>query len=163
MGKKAADLIDIIDKLIHHHEELLAIEQEKVRSVVDQDWKGLERLVAHGKKVLKAIEDVEKARRKLLKDLGPGEDAALSEVAGLLPKDDGRSVLEHGGRLRGLIEELRELAKRSEGLIQSSLEVVNFSISLFSGATTGGKTYLDNGTERNIGEKHTSLVFDAKA
>jgi flagellar biosynthesis/type III secretory pathway chaperone len=163
MGRKPADLIDIIDKLINHHEELLAIEKEKVSSVIDQDWRGLERLVAHGKKVLKAIGDVEKARRILLKDLGSGEDAALSEVAGLLPKDEGRAVLEHGGRLRGLIEELRALAKRSEGLIQSSLEVVNFSISLFSGATTGGKTYLDNGTERNIGEKHTSLVFDARA
>ena len=72
-------------------------------------------------------------------------------------------VAREGEKLRGLIAELEEWGRRAQALIQSSLEVVNASIALFSGAAAGGKTYGVDGTEKNLGHGRTSLVFDAKA
>jgi hypothetical protein len=168
MERTAPQLLETIHRLMRHHELLIAIEREKVSALVQQDWKGLERLVQQGRKVLKAIEETEAERLRLVQDLGGTADSTLAEVVGSLPppglSEEERILLTRSGeKLRGLIVELEEWASRAQALIQSSLEVVNFSIALFSGAVSGGKTYGVDGAEKNLGHVRTSLVFDAKA
>jgi hypothetical protein len=168
MERTASGLVEMIHRLIRHHEVLIAIETEKVSALVQQDWKGLERLVQHGRKVLTAIEQTEAERVRLVQELGGTAESTLTEIVGTLPpsvltEEEGRLVTRSGERLRGLIAELEEWGMRAQALIQSSLEVVNFSIALFSGATAGGRTYGVDGAEKNLGESHTSLVFDIKA
>jgi hypothetical protein len=168
MERSAPGLLETIHRLIRHHELLIAIEREKVSALVQQDWKGLERLVQHGRKVLKAMEQTEAERQRLVQELGGTSSSTLTEIVGSLPpralsEEERVLVTRSGEKLRGLIAELEEWGRRAQDLIQSSLEVVNFSISLFSGAASGGKTYGVDGAEKNLGQGHTSLVFDAKA
>jgi hypothetical protein len=59
--------------------------------------------------------------------------------------------------------ELKSLNKRSEQLIAGSLEVVDFTLSLLSGASSKGRTYSGDGEEKVEGREHPSLVFDVKA
>jgi hypothetical protein len=168
MERTASGLLETIHRLIRHHEVLIAVEREKVSALVQQDWKGLDRLVQHSRKVLKAIEETEAERLRLVEELGGSSSSTLTEIVGSLPpralsEEESVLVTRSGEKLRGLIAELEEWGRRAQALIQSSLEVVNFSIALFSGAAAGGKTYGVDGTEKNLGNGHTSLVFDAKA
>ena len=57
----------------------------------------------------------------------------------------------------------QELNQRIEHLLKDSLDIINFSVSLFSGAGPGGRTYSGAGEERPPDEKPASLVLDIKA
>jgi hypothetical protein len=166
MEKTAPRLLETIHRLIRYHEVLIAVEREKVSALVQQDWNGLERLVQHGTKVLKSIEKTEAERLAVVRELGGTPSTTLTELVRSLPTlsaEEAGLVNQGGEKLRGLITELEEWSGRAQSLIQSSLEVVNFSIALFSGATACGKTYGVDGAEKNLGHGRTSLVFDAKA
>ena len=168
MEKTAPRLLEMIHRLIRHHELLIAIEKEKVSALVQQDWKGLERLVLHGRKVLKAIEETEAERLRLVEELGGNSSSTLTEIVHSLPpselsEDECRQISRGGEMLRDLIAELEDWGRRAQALIQSSLEVVNFTLALFTGAEAGGKTYGVDGAEKNPEHGRTSLVFDAKA
>jgi flagellar biosynthesis/type III secretory pathway chaperone len=152
-----------MQQLIMLHGELAGLEQEKVRRITEQDWQGLEQQLELSRAVLQQIEDVERRRQELVERLVGNPEKALSDVAAQLPDARGEELLKQGKKLRTLILELKALTLHSEQLISSSLEVVDFTLSLFSGNNSMNKTYDGDGGERGEGQGSLSLVFDVKA
>jgi len=161
-----AKLLSVMETLISHHRELVALEQDKIRLIVDQDWEHLEAVVEKSRTVLKNIEEVEKQRVRIVKTLdgkGTGTTPLLSELTEMVPPEFRTDILRAGETLLSTMLELKGLNRRSEQLIAGSLEVVDFTLSLLSGASSKGRTYSGDGEERSEGREHPSLVFDVKA
>jgi len=161
-----AKLLSVMETLISHHRELVALEQDKIRLIVDQDWEHLEAVVEKSRTVLKNIEEVEKQRVRIVKTLdgkGTGTTPLLSELTEMVPSEFRTGILRAGETLLSTMLELKGLNRRSEQLIAGSLEVVDFTLSLLSGASSKGRTYSGDGEERSEGREHPSLVFDVKA
>ena len=163
MSEKYEELLGVMDTLIHNHRRLLEVEQEKPETVIQQNWRGLEQLVSKSEKIIGDIESVERRRLELIGEMGGNEKATLRTIAYQVPEKTREELLKSGERLMSLMHELKELNKYLEKLVQSSLEIVNYSISLFSGRGGNTKTYSDGGQEKSIEEKHTSFVFDVEA
>ncbi len=162
MKENYIKLLASMETLVNLHRELISVEQQKIDMIIDQNWGDLERLVNESEKVLKDIENSEMSRVKLIESLGCSKDTSLSQIAEHLPKEIGEDLLKCGENLRSLMLQLRILNSRCEQLIGSSLEVIDFTLSMMSGAVRG-KTYKPDGEEKKVEDGHTALVFDLKA
>ena len=161
-----AKLLSVMETLVSHHRELVALEQNKIKLIIDQDWEHLEAVVEKSTVVLKNIESAEKQRVEIVKTFdakGADTTPLLSELTEMLPPEFRADILQTGQTLRSTMLELKGLNRQSEQLIAGSLEVVDFTLSLLSGASSKGKTYSGDGEERSEGREHPSLVFDVKA
>jgi flagellar biosynthesis/type III secretory pathway chaperone len=161
-----AELLSVMESLISHHLELIDLEHEKVRFIIDQDWEQLEAVVEKSRIVLKHIEAAEKQRVEIVNTLGGSgteNPPSISELTDRIPSECKADILRVGETLRSTMFELKDLNRRCEQLIAGSLEVVDFTLSLLSGATSKGRTYSGDGEERAEGREHPSLVFDVKA
>lgn len=163
MKQDYVQFLSAMETLVTLHRELLAVEQEKIIMIIDQNWKGLERQVEKSRDILKKIESAESSRIELIEKLGVQRESSLSEVSETLPAPIEADLQRHGKKLRSLLLELKDLVKRCEQLLESSLEVIDFTLSVFSGADANGKTYSDEGEEKKGDGGRTSLVFDLKA
>ena len=163
MESKAKELVTILEKLISQHRELLNVEQKKLHSIINQDQQGLENLVSQSKKILKDIEHSEKTRLVVVEELCGTEKATITEIGEKLSEKKNSELSARAVSLRTLMLEQKELNQRIEYLLKDSLDIINFSVSLFSGAGPGGRTYSGAGEERSPDEKPASLVLDIKA
>jgi flagellar biosynthesis/type III secretory pathway chaperone len=161
-----AKLLSVMDQLNGQHRELLALEQKKIRLVVDQDWKQLDAFVVKSNTLLTGIDQAERRRIEIIEAIDKtwtDNPPSLSELAEHAPLEYRASILRAGEMLREIMLELKALNKQCEQLIAGSLEVVDFTLSLLSGAGARGRTYSGDGEERAEGRDHPSLVFDVKA
>ena len=163
MQKTIEELLEVLDVLTAHHEELLNIEKKKLSSIIDQDWKKLDFLLEQSKQILRKIENAESVRLSIVEKLCGSKDTMISEIEKTIPLDVGQELKKSSRNLISLIEEQKILNANIEKLLKSSLEIVNFSMSLVSGMGAKGQTYSGSGKERGSGEKHTSFVFDIEA
>jgi len=163
MEKIVNKLLIVLEGLIAYHRELLSVEHEKLSSIINQDWQVLEQLVFRSRKILKDIETAEETRLDLVETICGNREGALADIGQSVSGKTGKHLQINAEKLRSLMREQKTLNQRIEALLQSSLEIVNFSISLFSGSGPGSRTYSGKGEEKAPDEKHTSLVFDVKA
>jgi hypothetical protein len=162
MEKTVKELLIVLDILIANHRELLSCEQSKLELIIQQDWQGLGEQLKLSEQILKSVETAEKLRVKLLKRIGFEKDAQMKKVAENLPEQEKDKLMDGALMLTALVRDLKSLNTQIQDLLSSSLEVINFSISLFQGTGSGGKTYCKNGEEKREGERYTSLVLDTK-
>ncbi len=162
MEKEYTELLAVLGRLVVLHKDLLKVEQEKLALIIDQDWKALEERISESTAILNAIEECEKKRISLIERMGGNRDIALSELLQGMPENRRLVLKARGDDLQSVLFELKSLNDRSGRLLDSSLEVVNFTLSLFSGAGSGTRTYSGSGREDAGSSKHTSLVFDLK-
>ncbi len=163
MEKIMRELLMVLDVLIGQHKELLSFEQKKLSAIVNQDWKGLEAYLSHSRDILKKIENTEQVRLDILEKLCGRKEATLSDVKLSLPAGLHDELEKSSTRLIALIKEQKVLNANIEKLLKNSLEIVDFSISLFSRMGAKGNTYSVNGKESPSGKKVSSFVFDVKA
>jgi uncharacterized protein YggU (UPF0235/DUF167 family) len=64
--------------------------------------------------------------------------------------------------LTSVVQNLKALNRQIATLLNTSLEVVNFSISLIQGHGADHKTYCMNGEEKKGQENNTSMVLDTR-
>lgn len=163
MQKTMKELVDVLDQLVQYHRDLLEVEQKKLSSIVDQDWEELEILLLKSRKILTNIETAEKRRMSIIQELCGKEDIRLSEVEKEISGDLAPRIRNCGNKLVELIQRQKSMNEKIERLLKSSLEIVNFSLSLFAGSGAQGRTYSGKGEEKGNGEKCSSFVFDIKA
>jgi len=161
MEKEIKELLILLDILIAHHRELLSVEQKKMNAVINQNWYELEKLLNHSRLILKDIDKAEKIRLDLVEKITGFKETSLSQLKEKISTSNRKKLVKSGELLKKVMEEIKELNARVENLLQSSLEIIDFSISLFSGSDS--KTYSGTGREKKDEGKHTSLIFDIKA
>jgi nucleotidyltransferase/DNA polymerase involved in DNA repair len=163
MQKIIDQLLQSLEELITLHRALLEIEQSKVSVILDQDWKELEQLLGTSRKILDNIETAEKQRLRIVERLCGRAEAHLSEVEKTAPETQRARLKSSGARLAELITMQKGVSRNVESLLRSSLEIVNFTLSLFMDGERQGKIYSVDGQDRGSGGKSSPLVFDIKA
>jgi predicted transcriptional regulator len=158
-----SELLVLLDVLIELHRKLFQVERKKLTAVIQQNRKQLEKLTAESAGILGEIHATEESRIRLVEKFYGDREATLSEIADRCSSKIKKDLQKRVKKLSSLISIQKSLNGRIEGLLQSSLEIVDFSLSLISGAGIEGKTYSGSGEESKTKGKHTSLVFDAKA
>jgi len=159
---KSKTLVIIMDILIAHHHELLSSEKKKLESIKSQDWVSLNQHIQRSKEILMSINNIEKERMEIVKIITGSKKSSFNKLLEIVPAGYIKKIIEKRDELTSVINEIKGLNKNIEDLLKSSLEVIDFSVSLFSGAGSNGKTYSPNGKEENVTTKHTSLLFDIK-
>jgi flagellar biosynthesis/type III secretory pathway chaperone len=144
MKENYIELLTSMETLVNLHRELLTVEQQKIDMIINQNWEDLEGLV------------------QLIELIGFSKDSSLSQISERLPEKIGEDLQQCGENLRSLMFQLKILNSRCEQLIGSSLEVIDFTLSMMSGAVRG-KTYKPDGEEKKGEGGNTALVFDLKA
>jgi flagellar biosynthesis/type III secretory pathway chaperone len=162
MEKTVKELLIVLEILIANHRELLSCEQSKLEMIIRQDWPGLGEALKRSEQILKSIETAERCRQKLLQDAGIDPGTPMKEVVETLSGEQKKKLLEGTEKLSEVLQSLKSLNGQIQELLSSSLEVINFSISLFQGAGAGSKTYCVTGEEKRGEERYTSLVLDTK-
>jgi K+-sensing histidine kinase KdpD len=163
MDKEIKELIIVLDILISNHRELLTCEQSKLELIINQDWQGLTEQLDNSRQILKSIETAEKLRIDLLRKIGFDEETPMKNIVGVLSEEEKERIINGTQRLSSVIGELKTLNLQIQELLSSSLEVIDFSISLFQGTGSQKGTYSLNGEEKKGEERCTSLVLDTKA
>ena len=163
MESKTRELVTVLEELITRHRALLNVEQKKLRSIINQDLKELDSLISQSKKILKDIETSEKARLVAVEELCGTDKATITEIGHKLSEKRNAELTSRAGSLTSLMLEQKELNQRIEYLLKDSMDIINFSVSVFSGASPYGKTYSVAGEERLSEAKPASLVLDIKA
>jgi flagellar biosynthesis/type III secretory pathway chaperone len=162
MDKSVKELLLVLDILIANHRELFSCEQEKIECIIRQDWQGLGEVLKRSEQILKSIETAEKLRLKVLGTLGYDEAASMKTLIGDISGKQAQKLKEGSERLKRIMHEMKDINDRVQTLLTSSLEVINFSLSLFQGEGPSSRTYCMNGSEKRGGERYTSLVLDTK-
>jgi hypothetical protein len=163
MTHESRDLASLLDELVSLHRRLIEVEQEKIAIVVDQKWTQLDGQVEKSRRLLERIEETERLRQEVIAGMGGNEEMTLSELSRQVPAEIGNRLLDRGKTLRILLVELKNLSLQCRQIVSSSLEVVDFTLSLFDGTGSKGRMYGDDGGEQNSEREQPSLVFDMKA
>jgi flagellar biosynthesis/type III secretory pathway chaperone len=163
MNETVAKLIVVLDDLISCHQALLEVEQEKQQLIISQDWNLLEERIDRSRSLLGRIQAGETVRIDLIEEMGFRRESVLSEIVNSIPHEQSSELEARSAQLKELVFALKELNRLSEQLLESSLEGVDFTLSLIAGSGVQGKTYSGNGEESSLEGKKTSFVFDAKA
>jgi flagellar biosynthesis/type III secretory pathway chaperone len=163
MEKELKELLIVLDILIANHKELVSCEQNKLQLIIAQDWENLGEQLKRSEKILESIATAEKLRVDLLKQLGFGENTPVKDFIKGYPEPQKKQLLDSAQELTRVVQNLKALNRQIATLLNTSLEVVNFSISLFQGHGADHKTYCMNGEEKKGQENNTSLVLDTRA
>jgi flagellar biosynthesis/type III secretory pathway chaperone len=160
------ELLSVMETLNSLHRELVCLEEDKISLIIGQNWEGLEEAVEKSRTVLNNIERIEKKRVEIVKlfdSAATDNPPPVSKLLRSIPEQFRAPLTQASEALRSSMLQLKELNRRSEQLLSGSLEVVDFTLSLLSGAGSKGRTYSGDGEERIEGREHPSLVFDVKA
>ena len=163
MEKELKELFIVLDILVANHRELVSCEQHKIELIIAQDWEGLGEQLKRSEQVLESIGTAEKLRVDLLKRLGVNENAPMRDIVKDYPEPKKKQLLDSAHELMTVVQNLKTLNQQIATLLNTSLEVINFSISLFQGSGADHKTYCINGEEKKGQGSNTSLVLDTKA
>ena len=153
MEKLVQDLFIVLDALIRDHRELVSCEQSKIECIVRQDWRKLGEALKRSEALLKSIETAENKRRRIIGKLGHGTAASMTVLTGEFDRPQAERLVQCTERLKSIIGELGRINERIHSLLTSSLEVIDFTLSLFQGEGPGSRTYCVNGAERKGGER----------
>jgi hypothetical protein len=163
MEKELKELFIALDILVANHRELVSCEQNKLELIIAQDWEGLGEQLKRSEQVLESIKTAEKLRVDLMKRLGFDEKTPMSDIVRGYPGQQKKRLMDSAHELMTVVQNLKALNQQIATLLNTSLEVINFSISLFQGYGADHKTYCINGEEKKGQGRNTSLVLDTKA
>ncbi len=139
----AAQLRDHLDAEITVHRQLLALAEEKQRTVVGADGAALQTLLDRERAPLAESVRCRQVRERILRTAAsvwnlPPAQVTLSRLAERLPEVLRGEILRRGHDLRQLAERLRAVNDRNQVLIRHGLSLVRDLVATVTGAPTPG-------------------------
>ena len=124
-----------------HYEELLILANEKANIISDNDAELLQQITAAETAILGKNQRLEHQREGIVKNIGvvlnyDPKELTITKIAEII-----ESQSEHDGliavrdKLRHTLEELKRKNELNRGLIQSSLDYIEFSVNMLRGET----------------------------
>ena len=161
------DLIEILDQQKECYEGLLTLARYKTDSIVDREMEILEEVLKREQEFMGRSARLEKNREAILKDISSVlntnlKDLTISKLITMLEKtpDEQEKLRQIREDLLGIVEELKNHNRTNEGLLQQSMEFINFTLNaLQSRNTYSPGNYQDKGNES---EQESVSFFDTK-
>ena len=157
-------LIDILDNEAEIYREVLKLSHNKTNVIVEGSAAELEKLTREEQVLIFQIADLEDVREKITAKLsaqckeGSGK-LTVSVLAGLLPQDRAQRLGAAQEKLSKTLKEIKEVNSLNSRLIRNSLDYIDFSINLLTGAEATGNLYGNSG-QASSGRKRN--FFDVR-
>ncbi|HHX62624.1 MAG TPA: flagellar protein FlgN [Epulopiscium sp.] len=161
------DLITILDQQKECYEGLLTLARYKTDSIVNREMELLEEVLKREQEFIGRSARLEKNREMILKDISSVlntnlKELTISRLITMLDKtpDEQGELRQVREDLLRIVEELKNHNKTNEGLLQQSMEFINFTLNaLQSRNTYSPGSYQNKGDES---EQESVSFFDTK-
>ncbi len=157
----ADGLVDVLKNEAGLYREVLKISHEKTRIIVDGKAAELDSLTRKEQTFVFQIADLEDLREKIVAKFAEyfkkkAAELTVSVIASMLPPQKAQELQGVLVELSGILKEIKEVNRLNAQLIRNSLEYIDFSINLLTGAEASGNMYGNSG-QTNDGRKRNFL------
>ncbi len=158
------DLLSNLDEQLENYEYLLGLSYEKKDTLINNDIDELQKITQLENTLVGKNTRLEKKRMSVMSDIASVMNKneneltliALSELVKDSPEHD--QLVAVTSKIRDNLTELKSINDQNKLLIDNSLDYINFSMNLLSGAMSGKSFYTAKGEEMN----ENKSIFDAK-
>lgn len=169
MASLMDELTEVLEKEDEQYQALVAVSTEKKDVIIAGDVKRLEELTSQEQEMTDVLHRYEVKRRRVLNDMAEvlGKDAqsftigAMIEALANQPEEQSRLITLRDN-LRRTLQEMVRINTQNQALIQQSLEMVEFDLTLFKSMRQAPETANYNRSAYNTGDLLGSSGFDAK-
>lgn len=157
-------LIDVLKNEEELYRDILKASHEKTDIIVKGDIAELEKATREEQIKIFQLADLEDIREKIIAKLAlqygkkPFE-MNVTMLKSLLPQDRAQKLEDTNIKLLKVLNEIKEVNNLNAKLIKNSLEYIDFSMNLLSGAELTGSTYGNSGQTGDVRKRN---FFDVK-
>lgn len=169
MASLMDDLKEVLQKEDEQYQALIAVSTEKKDVIIAGDVKRLEALTEQEQEMTDTLHRYEVRRRTVLNDMADvlGKDpqsftiGTMIEALANQPEEQDRLITLRDN-LRRTLQDMVRINTQNQALIQQSLEMVEFDLTLFKSLRQAPETANYNRSAYNTGDLLGSSGFDAK-
>lgn len=157
-------LIDVLKNEEEIYRDILRASHEKTDIIIKGNVAELENSTKYEQTKIFQVADLEDIREKIIAKLAVQYGKNSSElnitcIKSLLPQDRAQKLEDTHVKLLKVLNELREVNNLNSKLIRNSLEYIDFSFNLLTGAELSGNTYGNSGKTGDVRKRN---FFDVK-
>lgn len=158
-------LLNILNAELVIYMDVLQLSKKKTDILIEGKVSELENIVKLEQTYVLNVGRLENEREKLIKEIANSSDldAEKLNISDLVKKVDSTRVeklTNIQSKITNVIDEIKNLNEMNSQLIKNSLEYINFSINLFSEASTTGEN--NYGNKGEIHDSKKKNFFDVK-
>ena len=157
-------LTDVLKNEADVYGEILKISRSKTDIIVAGKAAELEKLNRQEQAMVFQITDMEDVREKIIAKLAvqfqrKPLELTVSVLTGLLPEDKSQQLKDIHEKLLGTLKEIKGVNSLNSKLIRNSIDYIDFSINLITGAEASNNLYGNSG---QTSEARKRNFFDVK-
>ena len=164
------DLITTLEQECQIYEALIPYSEEKTQILVKEDLKGLERVTNEEQKLLDRVLSLDKQRDQIMENVGmvlgkKPEELKIAVLAQMLDKqpEQQKQLFALHDRLRKVMRALVSANEKNKGLIENSLEMIEFNMNYIqSTRMSPGSNNYNSDASSNYSTGMEAGAFDAK-
>ena len=170
MASLIEELIDVLENEQEVYQKLIPISEEKTLVIVENDVTSLQEITEKEHRIIGELNILERKRQETMNNIetvlgSKGKDLSLRKLVDLLEKqpEEQKLLAKLHDRLTDTIERLVEVNNRNKGLIQQSLDMLEFNMNFIQStrASHGSSTY-NKGANPGDNDSMSTGMFDAK-
>ncbi len=169
MASLMEDFMSILEEENGEYQRLTELSHEKRQIIIDGDIPALEAITDREQEVTSRLVNLENKRNEVVGDMSivlskkPEELTITNMIAFLNKQPEEQSRLaDLRDRLRKTLEEMADINKQNEILLQQAMEMVEFDLTLFRSMRQAPTTANYDKRANNTGDLLGSGGFDAK-
>lgn len=153
MNEALTNLSSILNKEFAHHELLRDLSLEKRQAIINNDIERLKDVLAQIEKWTVVVFSMEQDRTRLITYLegqlgvSPGQ-LSLKEIIDLVDEPHKTLLNEDRSRLKSIMEEVNRINRTNVVLLSDSINFLNYTFNLLTGASDKQGTYTADGSTR---------------
>lgn len=163
------DLIDVLEKEEEQYEQLIELGKRKKQAVIKADISSLEQITEKEQDAAGNLHNLAKHRTEVLTDMAAvlGKDAQDMTILKMISYLDGQpneqqKLSQVRTRLLNTGNQMMELNRQNEVLLNQALEMVQFDLTLFKSMKQAPETANYNKNAHNTGDLLGTSGFDAR-
>ncbi|MCR5798280.1 flagellar protein FlgN [Eubacterium xylanophilum] len=170
MASLLEELINTLEREEKLYASLIPIEEDKIRAVIANDLRALERITGEEQKMVDEIGILENKREQVSLDMAtvlgkrPGS-INLQQIADSLDKqpEDQKRLREIHDKMRRTVDRMKELTAQNQDLLTQALEMVEYNINVMRSTrmSSGSSNYSNNAAQVDMFDEGAGM-FDAK-
>ncbi len=169
MASLMEDFMSILEEENGEYQRLTELSHEKRQIIIDGDIPALEAITEREQEVTSRLVNLENKRNEVVGDMSivlskKPEELTITNMIAFLNKQPGEQsrLADLRDRLRQTLKEMADINKQNEVLLQQSMEMVEFDLTLFRSMRQAPTTANYDKRANNTGDLLGSGGFDAK-
>ena len=169
MASLMEDFISVLDQENGEYQRLAELSHEKKQIIIDGDIPALEEITEREQEIAGILKNLENKREEVVKDMSivlskDPEELTITNMIAFLNKqpEEQNRLADLRDRLRKTLEEMADINRQNEALLEQSMEMVEFDLTLFRSMRQAPATANYDRRANNTGDLLGSGGFDAK-